>query len=179
MLSVGAGPADDRLLASIYVGADSVLAPVARAFTFLGNWEVVIAVSLLGGLWLWAIRGWRYGLAVVLVTLVGRGLVTAQKYGIERFRPDDYDHLVHVSTPSFPSGHAAGSMIVYLTLALAIADSRWKWAAVAAAVLVSILVGISRMMLGVHWPTDVVGGWAFGLLWVMVALPWAERLTRR
>lgn len=180
MLTVGAGPMDEQVLASIYVGADPLLVPVARTFTVLGDPEVVIALSIVGGLALWHLRGWRYGLAVFLVTLSGRLLVTGQKYGIERFRPDDHAHLVNVSTPSFPSGHAAGSMIVYLTLALALTrpGSAWKWPAISAALLLSFLVGLSRMMLGVHWPTDVIGGWAFGLLWVIIALPLAERLSR-
>lgn len=71
-------------------------------------------------------------------------------------------------------------MIVYLTLALALTrpGSAWKWPAISAALLLSFLVGLSRMMLGVHWPTDVIGGWAFGLLWVIIALPLAERLSR-
>jgi undecaprenyl-diphosphatase len=68
-------------------------------------------------------------------------------------------------------------MIVYLTLALLLtAGTRWKWPAVIAAITLSAFVGLSRVMLGVHWPTDVVGGWAFGLLWVLIALPLAERL---
>jgi undecaprenyl-diphosphatase len=114
------------------------------------------------------------------VTLVGRGLVEAQKYGIARLRPEDEVHLVPVSTPSFPSGHAASSMIVYLTLALVLASgTRWKWPAVAAALVLSFCIGLSRIMLGVHWPTDVIGGWAFGLLWVLLALPLAERLAER
>jgi undecaprenyl-diphosphatase len=117
---------------------------------------------------------------VIAVTLVGRGLVEAQKYGIARLRPEDEVHLVPVSTPSFPSGHAASSMIVYLTLALVLASgTRWKWPAVAAALVLSFCIGLSRIMLGVHWPTDVIGGWAFGLLWVLLALPLAERLAER
>jgi undecaprenyl-diphosphatase len=70
-------------------------------------------------------------------------------------------------------------MIFYLTLALALAaGTRWQRPAAAAAVLLSLLVGTSRVMLGVHWPSDVVGGWSFGMLWVMLTLRPAERLLR-
>jgi undecaprenyl-diphosphatase len=63
-----------------------------------------------------------------------------------------------------------------LTLALALTrDTRWHRAAAAAAIVLSLLVGTSRVMLGVHWPSDVVGGWAFGLLWVLLTLRLAER----
>ena len=72
-------------------------------------------------------------------------------------------------------------MIFYLTLALAL-TARLPLApkfAVVGAVLLSLLIGTSRVMLGVHWPSDVIGGWAFGMLWVLLTLKPAERLLRR
>ena len=70
-------------------------------------------------------------------------------------------------------------MIFYLTLALALtAGTRWQRVAAAGAILVSLLIGTSRVMLGVHWPSDVIGGWAFGMLWVLLTLRPAERLLR-
>jgi undecaprenyl-diphosphatase len=178
MLTVGTGAADDDILRSLYVGGHPVLTAVARGFTFFGNAAFLIAIGIAFALFLWARGRARYGLVVIAVTLIGRGLVEAQKYGIARFRPDDEVHLVPVSTPSFPSGHAASSMIVYLTLALVFASrTRWNWPAVAAALLFSLCIGTSRLMLGVHWPTDVIGGWGFGLLWVLLALPLAERVA--
>jgi undecaprenyl-diphosphatase len=102
-----------------------------------------------------------------------------QKFSIERARPTLEPHLVVVKTWSFPSGHAASSMIFYLTLALALApEGRWRRIAAGAAILLSLLIGVSRVMLGVHWPSDVVGGWSFGMLWVMLTLRRAERLFR-
>ena len=84
-----------------------------------------------------------------------------------------------VKTSSFPSGHAASSMIFYLSLALVLsAHSPRRFAVAAAAIVLSLLVGASRVMLGVHWPSDVIGGWAFGLLWVLLTLRPAERLLR-
>jgi undecaprenyl-diphosphatase len=70
-------------------------------------------------------------------------------------------------------------MIFDLAMALALtAGTRWHRAAAAGAVLLSLLVGISRVMLGVHWPSDVIGGWAFGMLWVLLTLRLAGRLIR-
>jgi undecaprenyl-diphosphatase len=180
MLTVGTGFADDSILRALYVGGHPLLSAIARAFTFLGEAAWLIALGFAFALYLWARGRSRYGLVVIAVTLVGRGLVEAQKYGIARLRPEDEIHLVPVSTPSFPSGHAASSMIVYLTLALVLASgTRWKWPAVAAALVLSFCIGLSRVMLGVHSPTDVIGGWAFGQLWVLLALPLAERLAER
>src|SRR5205823_6990239 len=98
---------------------------------------------------------------------------------IARARPDLEPHLVIVETHSFPSGHATSSMVFYVALALLLAGrSRWGHEAVAAAISLSLLIGISRVMLGVHWPSDVIGGWVFGLLWVLLTLRPAERLLR-
>jgi undecaprenyl-diphosphatase len=89
-------------------------------------------------------------------------------------------HLVVVKKMSFPSGHSTSSMVFYLTAALVLSQgSRWRGAAIAAGLLMAILVGLSRIVLGVHWPSDVVGGWVFGLLWVLVTLRLAERWVER
>jgi undecaprenyl-diphosphatase len=113
---------------------------------------------------------------LLLVILLGRALSEVQKYWIARARPDLDPHLVVVKTSSFPSGHATSSMIFYLTLALALAPTPWKRVAAAAAILISLLIGASRVMLGVHWPSDVIGGWSFGMLWVLLTLRFSERL---
>ena len=87
--------------------------------------------------------------------------------------------LVDVSSLSFPSGHAGNSMIVYLSVALLLFDDpRRRRIAAACAIILSLLIGLSRPAVGVHWPSDVVGGWAFGLLWVMLSLKVAQTLNR-
>ena len=177
MLTLGAGPVDGLVLAAMYAGDQPLLASVARFFTTLGDAPVLIAISIAAAAWLLFTGKGRYAFAVIAVTMIGRGLVHIQKYAIVRLRPDDHEHLVHVSNPSFPSGHSASSMIVYVTIALMLAAGTGRTRpAAAAAVALSILIGLSRMILGVHWPSDVVGGWSFGLLWVLLALPMAERL---
>jgi membrane-associated phospholipid phosphatase len=111
--------------------------------------------------------------------MIGRGLSEVQKYSIARVRPDLEPHLVVVRTSSFPSGHATSSMIFYTVMALTLtAGMRWHRLAVSGAVLLSLLIGTSRVMLGVHWPSDVIGGWAFGLLWVLLTLRLAERFVK-
>jgi undecaprenyl-diphosphatase len=139
---------------------------------------LIAAGFIVAGLLWWRARG-RLALVLLVVILVGRALAEAQKYSIARARPDLEPHLVLVKTSSFPSGHATSSMVFFLALALALTvRSRWHRAAAGAAVTLSFLVGTSRVMLGVHWPSDVIGGWAFGALWVMLTLPLAERLFR-
>ena len=177
MLLLGRGPLDRALYEALYAGHRPALVVVARIFTFLGEPTVLIAAGVLFAGWLWREGRGRFGIALLLVIMVGRGLSEVQKYWIARARPDLEPHLVVVKTSSFPSGHATSSMIFYLTLALALAGgTRWQRHAAAAAVLLSLCIGLSRIMLGVHWPSDVVGGCSFGLLWVLLTLKPAERL---
>jgi len=176
MLLCGVGSLDRTIYEALYAGHRPVLLAVARFFTALGEPTVLIGACVLCALWLWYAGRGRLGLTLLLIALIGRGLSEAQKYWIARVRPDIEPHLIIVKTSSFPSGHATSSMIFYLTLALALTrDTRWHRAAAAAAIVLSLLVGTSRVMLGVHWPSDVVGGWAFGLLWVLLTLRLAER----
>jgi undecaprenyl-diphosphatase len=179
MLVWGAGPLDRAVYQALYAGHRPALVVVARLFTALGQPTVLIAAGVLCALGLWYRGRGRLALVLVLIVTLGRVLSEAQKYMIARVRPDLEPHLVVVKTQSFPSGHATSSMIFYLAVALAVtAGTRWQRVAAAAAVLLSLLVGLSRVMLGVHWPSDVIGGWAFGLLWVLVTLRLAERLVR-
>jgi undecaprenyl-diphosphatase len=179
MLLGGGGPLDRALYQALYVGGDPALVALARLFTALGEPALLIAAGfIVAGLLWWRARG-RLALVLLVVILVGRALAEAQKYSIARARPDLEPHLVLVKTSSFPSGHATSSMVFFLALALALTvRSRWHRAAAGAAVTLSFLVGTSRVMLGVHWPSDVIGGWAFGALWVMLTLRLAERLFR-
>ena len=177
MLLLGRGPLDKNIYEALYAGHRPALVVVARTFTFLGEPTVLIAAGLLFAGWLWRDGRGRFGLALLLVIMIGRGLSEVQKYWIARARPDFEPHLVVVKTSSFPSGHATSSMIFYLTVAVALtAGTRRQWPAAAAAVLLSLCVGLSRVMLGVHWPSDVVGGWSFGLLWVLLTLERAKKL---
>jgi undecaprenyl-diphosphatase len=177
MLLNGGGAIDRALYEALYAGHRPLLQEIARAFTLLGEPTLLIGAGILLALGLWWVGRGRLGLALLLVTMTGRGLSEAQKYWIARVRPGLEPHLVVVKTSSFPSGHATSSMIFYLSLALVFtAHSRRRVGAAAAAILLSLMIGTSRVMLGVHWPSDVIGGWAFGLLWVLLTLRPAEQL---
>ena len=179
MLLGGTGAFDRAVYEALYAGHRPALLEVARILTALGEPTVLIGAAVLCTIWLWYLSRTRLGLTLLLIAMLGRGLSEVQKYWVGRDRPDLEAHLVVVKTRSFPSGHAASSMIFYLALALALTSgTRWQRPAAAAAVLLSLLIGTSRVMLGVHWPSDVIGGWAFGMLWVLLTLRPAERLLR-
>ena len=180
MLVWGGGPLDRQIYEALYAGHRPALATLAHVATLFGEPTILVAGGFLAAAWLWRKGHGHLALALLLVILVGRGLSEVQKYMIARVRPDLEPHLVVVQTSSFPSGHATSSMIVYLTLALVLTEgSRWSRAAIPAAIMLSLLIGLSRPMLGVHWPSDVVAGWSFGALWVLATVPLAERIARR
>jgi undecaprenyl-diphosphatase len=118
-------------------------------------------------------------LLVAASALGGTLLVDFLKGLFSRLRPDMQFAEIAVAGLSFPSGHASMSAIVFLTIGLLLAGTRSRLSQrryiVATAVLLSLLVGFSRVALGVHWATDVLGGWVFGLAWAML---W-QQLARR
>ena len=179
MLVWGGGPLDRSIYEALYAGERPALLTVAHLLTALGEPTVLIGACVLCALWLWYAGKGRLGLALLAIAMLGRVLSEAQKYWIARARPDLEPHLVVVKTQSFPSGHATSSMIFYLALALALGSgTRWARLATSVAIILSLLIGTSRVMLGVHWPSDVIGGWSFGMLWVLLTLRPAERLFR-
>jgi undecaprenyl-diphosphatase len=111
--------------------------------------------------------------ALFLLVAIGGGVVLgfALKAGFGRPRPDLVPHAVRVFTDSFPSGHSMMSAATYLTLGALLARVEsyrpLKVYLVGLAVLVSLVVGISRIYLGVHWPSDVLAGWSLGAAWAL------------
>lgn len=154
--------------------------------TSLGSTTVLsIIVLLVCGLFL-SFRRWREATMLLLASGGGLLLVELLKDLFQRDRPPAALHAVRAINASFPSGHAALSATVFLTLGALIAHfaerRRVRVYALAAGVILSLLVGCSRVYLGVHWPTDVLAGWCVGsawaLLWWGAAIVW-ERTTHR
>ena len=171
MLLFGAMEFDRGLLLFGYAGESPWLGTAARWVTELGGAALLLPATGIGFAILFQRRAWRDAGLLALITLSGRLLVELQKGWTARVRPDAMGHLVPVESLSFPSGHAANATMVWLCLALLLPrQSRTRTLAVWAAVWVALLVGVSRVMLGVHWPSDVVGGWAFGLFWTLLVL---------
>jgi undecaprenyl-diphosphatase len=154
-----------------------------RDFTGLGGVGVLglLTAATLGYLWLQGMR--RAALYVLLAIGGGLLLSLALKAGFHRPRPDLISHGSMVYTASFPSGHSMLSAIVYLTggamLALVHRRRVVRVYILGCAVLATLLVGLSRVYLGVHWPTDVLAGWAGGAAWAALCWLIARRLQAR
>ncbi|MEI9850487.1 MAG: phosphatase PAP2 family protein [Sphingomonas sp.] len=148
--------------------------------TSLGATQVLIAATLAAALYLAVTR--RAAAAGLLVAAVASGLLvhTLLKKLFDRARPDIVDHLVGTHSTSFPSGHAFNSAMVYLLLAFVLTQSgrlapvRLRVTAATAAFV--LLIGFSRVYLGVHWPSDVLAGWCGGIFW---AAAWSLALRGR
>ncbi len=171
MLLFGGMELDRALLLLAYAGDREGVGQVARWLTELGGYPVLLAATAVGTVILLIRREYRASFLLLGITLSGRALVHWQKIWSNRIRPEDQVHLVQVESLSFPSGHAANATMVWLCLALLLPRNvRARTFAIWGAVWLALAVGLSRVVLGVHWPSDVIGGWAFGLFWTMMLL---------
>lgn len=159
------------------------LESAVRDVTALGGTVVVtlVTIAAVGFLFL---AGRRGAAGFVLAAILGASLLSfGLKLGIERPRPDLVPHGVVVYTASFPSGHATGSAATYLTLGALLARfqprRRLKVFILGYAVTLTVLIGLSRLYLGVHWPSDVLAGWTLGACWALLCWLAARWLQRR
>jgi undecaprenyl-diphosphatase len=157
----------------------------ARAMTdasALGSTTVLTVVVVLAAGHLVLAGHPRLAVVVAASAIGGATLVTALKAAFGRVRPDSRLAEAVIEGLSFPSGHATMSAAIYLTLGTLLASTRARrrerlWVLGGAAA-IAALVGASRVALGVHWPTDVLGGWAFGTAWAIAWLLVARATVR-
>jgi undecaprenyl-diphosphatase len=158
------------------------LADTGLEITALGSGSVLalVTAAVLGYLLIQRKR--RAAWVVVAATLGGLALSSALKALYHRPRPDLVPHLAPTLTTSFPSGHSMLSAVVYLTLGVLLARLHERWTVrayiMAIALVLPFLVGVSRVFLGVHYPSDVLAGWTAGLVWAVACLLVARRLQR-
>lgn len=156
------------------------LSHAATDITSLGGVTVLTLATLLTVLYLLSVR--RKGMALFVFLAIASGwlLSTSLKILIARQRPDIVPHLVDINDSSFPSGHAMLSAVTYLTLGGLLARNQPTRAArifmLATGVFLTLIIGSSRVLLGVHYPTDVLGGWCAGATWALMCWYLARRL---
>lgn len=160
------------------------LVTVAKAITYLGSFPILIGIAAVGTTVLWR-RGVRPGLALApLVSLLIAGVtVSAMKSIIGRPRPPANLRLVTETAPSFPSGHSADATALYVAFGVVVAvvvlhRAVARAACIAAGVAAAVLVGLTRVVLGVHWPTDVLAGWVLGTAVAVLVVTLSAVITR-
>lgn len=177
----------DTTLIMLFRAADNPAVPMGPAWfheavrdmTALGSFVGLFFMALTATLALW-LCGYRHLAIGLVVSLVAAFLAsTALKIAVARPRPDIVEHAALTFTASFPSGHAFLSAATLLTIAsfVGLASRRADIArfCMIMAVIIAGLIGLSRIYLGVHWPTDVLGGWCLGIVWSSVATAWLGR----
>ena len=157
----------DIAVAHSMISVQSVsLAKIMLAFTYLGNWQVIVSIEAL--LLVILFFAHRKSVALLtLVTLVGGELLSwICKIYSQRARPEYWNYLSVTGRDSFPSGHALVAVAFYGLCAYILCrylEKKWqKRLAVVVATVIALLVGVSRIYLGVHWFSDVIGGWILG-----------------
>jgi undecaprenyl-diphosphatase len=150
------------------------LAEAVRDVSTLGGITILVLVTGAVAGYFWICHDHRSMLVVLAASLGGLFLSAVLKAVFGRPRPDLVPYVTHVVSSSFPSGHTMNSATVYLTLGLILADlsSSWRLRAyfMSCAVLLTVLVGMSRVYLGAHYPTDILGGWTAGAAWAGLCL---------
>lgn len=159
------------------------LEETVRDFTALGSTGILIFITL--GVAGFLVQRREYRMTWLVLMAVGGGmlLTTLLKQGFDRPRPDLVPHGTFVTAASFPSGHAMVSAATYLTLGALLARTqsrrRLKAYLLLLAILLTVAIGVSRVYLGVHWPTDVLAGWTAGAVWAIISWLVARWLQRR
>ena len=180
----------DRAILMLFREADDPSEPLGpewlesavRDVTALGGTTIIAMVTLATAGYL-MLSGRRHAAFLLLAAILGAVLLSfGIKAGIERPRPELFPHGVEVYTASFPSGHATGAAATYLTLGALLARfqraRRLKVYLMSVAVLLTLMIGVSRLYLGVHWPTDVLAGWTLGSCWALLCWTVARQLQR-
>jgi len=181
---------DERLLLSLRVAGDpsrplgpAWMPEVARDITALGSTDVLWMATVAVAGFLALDRKYAAMGFVIAAVCGGWAMSFALKAAFERPRPDLVPHLMRAYFSSFPSGHSMMAAVVYGTLGSLLSSlvtrRRLKFYFLALAATVAGLVGLSRVYLGVHYPTDVLAGWSAGLAWATLCWLVERRLKRR
>ncbi len=153
------------------------------AITALGSASVLTLITLLVLGYLFMERKFGAAALIIVATASGSALSQWLKTYFHRDRPTIVPHLADFGNASYPSGHSMLSVVVYLTLAVIIAETlptrRAQIYVVGTALLIAFLVGISRVAVGVHYPSDVLAGWTAGTAWALLCWLVAVWLKRR
>ncbi len=163
---------DTTLLLWLHQFSNPMLDRIMLIITQLGNPSIVVLVAVVSLALLW-LQGYKQEAKVFAIACLG-GIIlnTGMKLAFSKARPELWHRLITEKSFSFPSGHALGSVVLYGFLAylLAVGYPKLAWIIYILAVVAIIAIGLSRLYLGVHWPTDIIAGYGIGFLWLRMCI---------
>lgn len=168
---------DESVLLAINQQSTPFLDVFMRSVTDFGSIGVAVAVAI--GALFYVIKSHAYRALFLAVAVGGAGILNAVlKLLFERQRPDLWQQLVTEATFSFPSGHAMASSALAISFILLFWRTKYRWIIVVVALVYAVLIGFSRLYLGVHYPTDILGGWLMSAAWVtlVAAILWRRHV---
>lgn len=172
---------DQTFLLWLHTFANPHLDTVMLFITKLGNPNTIVSVALVTlGILLW--RRYQEEAQIFVITCLGALILNTElKLFFSKVRPQLWELIITEKSFSFPSGHALGSLVLYGFIAHELVIHYPKYAALiyTLAVILIAAIGISRLYLGVHWPTDVIAGYGVGFLWLMLCITMLKLLKLR
>ncbi|WP_017258171.1 phosphatase PAP2 family protein [Pedobacter arcticus] len=165
---------DNVIINNIVAFRSPVISQIMLSATFIGNLVGYLLIIPILTIFFVIRKNWRLSLEITIVLLLSSGLNIILKNTIERQRPPEAGHLVFAEFYSFPSGHAMSAItfygfIVYLSFIL-IKKTWLKYGIILLCILITGLIGVSRVYLGVHYPSDILAGYIAGLGWLMFCI---------
>jgi len=159
---------DVSILLALHTAAHPILDEIALAVTPFGVfWGVFPAIAIIGMI-LFYRRNWRSLVYLVIASIGSMLLNRTIKLLFHRTRPQLWELLAPPDlTYAFPSGHAMASMTFAIVLTVLLWNTRWRWVTLVATSLFVLLIGWTRLYLGVHYPSDVLAGWSLALAWTL------------
>ncbi len=159
---------DTAILTFLHSHATPFLNITALLLTQLGGPVFIPPATILIALGFYR-RNNRQAANFILYSGVGSALLNSLlKLLFQRQRPELWDSIIHLNSYSFPSGHAMASTTLALSLIVVFWETRWRRPTIIAGFTYALVVGITRIYLGVHYPSDVLAGWSVSLLWVLL-----------
>lgn len=169
---------DQTILKEIHAAKQVELEAIAISLTQLGRGTGTLAITLLISLFLAWHKQWR-SLCYLLITVLGSGILNRiAKILFQRDRPTLWESPAPEFDFSFPSGHAMLSMTLVIFVATLIKQGHWRSIFLFCGLSFTIAIGWTRLYLGVHYPSDILGGWALAIAWVM-GVSWLSRVNAK
>ncbi len=163
---------DEKILLTLRELQTPVLDKVMLSFTFIGEPEVLLVICFCLGIWLLR-QGQRSQATILVIAATGAvALNFLLKSLFGRARPMLWERVVDVGQYSFPSGHAMISMVVFGMIGYLLSTNYPQWRGLIIGLTLTLVagIGLSRLYLGVHWPTDIVAGYAAGIVWLVTCI---------